>query len=236
MVTYNIHKGGRREEQLLAIGEALRGIEATVLLLQEVQGGGGERERAPQHQVIAAEGWPYTVYGGNRFYRRGHHGNAVMSRVPIVAAINHDLTAARRWESRGALQATVVVGGVEVYCFSVHLGLRRRWRWWQLGRLRELVEALPEGAPVVVGGDFNDWRGDQCAAWERRSGLSAVVPKGRRATFPARGVQLMTLDRLFVRGLEVVEARVLRGRPWSQLSDHLPVWARLRVPTQGAGE
>jgi endonuclease/exonuclease/phosphatase family metal-dependent hydrolase len=40
----------------------------------------------------------------------------------------------------------------------VHLGLREAHRQAQLTMLAEWANALPEGEPVVVAGDFNDWR------------------------------------------------------------------------------
>lgn len=49
----------------------------------------------------------------------------------------------------------------------------------------------------------------------------------------ARGAQLssrfpvLPLDRIYLRNLRVVQARVLSGLPWSLLSDHLPLLASI---------
>lgn len=43
-------------------------------------------------------------------------------------------------------------------------------------------------------------------------------------SFPAR-FPLLSLDRIYVRGLVPHHAEVLRGAPWGALSDHLPLAA-----------
>ncbi len=244
VVTYNIHKGWgawMRAPTLVAMREALQKVDADLLLLQEVVGEWRRQvhhpqwSSLPQHEFLAAGHWPYQAYVGNRFRRHSHHGNAVLSRWPIDAVCNHDLSASRRWESRGALQVTVVLPGTprrRLQVFCVHLGLLRRWRRWQLARLQQIVAAVPADEPVIVGGDFNDWRGDACRDWAPELGLTEVrqaVAMQRRRTYPARGWRFGAIDRLYVRGLKVLEAQVLAGTPWSRLSDHLPLWARLTL-------
>ena len=50
---------------------------------------------------------------------------------------------------------------------------------------------------------------------------------GRAArTFPAM-MPVLQLDRIYVRGFQVVASQVHRGKPWSKLSDHLAVSAEL---------
>ena len=47
-------------------------------------------------------------------------------------------------------------------------------------------------------------------------------------TFPA-WFPLLPLDRIYVRGFEIKEARILGGSPWSGLSDHLALYAELKI-------
>ena len=47
-------------------------------------------------------------------------------------------------------------------------------------------------------------------------------------TFPA-AKPLLRLDRIYVRGFEVVSAEVLHGIRWSRLSDHAPIVATLEL-------
>jgi endonuclease/exonuclease/phosphatase family metal-dependent hydrolase len=88
---------------------------------------------------------------------------------------------------------------------------------------------VPEKAALVVAGDFNDWRGHASAVLARELGLGEVfeLALGRAArSFPAR-LPILTLDRIYVRGLGVGEARRHAGGPWARLSDHAALAARL---------
>jgi len=243
IVSYNIHKGWGPFNRRLTIAEmreALHALGPDLVLLQEVQGvhlGHAQRHpqwpAQPQYQFLADERLPERIYGGNRFHELGHHGNAVLSRFPVQDWANHDVSA-HRWESRGILHcAFSLPNGVILHVFCVHLGLRAHWRRQQLERLRELIAALPPQVPVVVGGDFNDWGREAEEFLALPLGLQdAFTATGRRApprTYPARGLAIGRLDRLYVRGGTVRAARVLRGRPWSHLSDHLPLWIEFDV-------
>ena len=46
---------------------------------------------------------------------------------------------------------------------------------------------------------------------------------------------LLALDRIYVRGLDILEARVMDGAAWRSLSDHLGLHARLRAPRPAPG-
>lgn len=48
--------------------------------------------------------------------------------------------------------------GKAIHVMCVHLGLREAHRQAQLAMLAEWVNELPDGEPVLVAGDFNDWR------------------------------------------------------------------------------
>ena len=77
---------------------------------------------------------------------------------------------------------------------------------------------------VVVAGDFNDWRqrADQLLAG---CGLREVFvgAQGRPArSFPARW-PVLPLDRIYLRNARGRQPRILSRRPWSHLSDHLPL-------------
>ena len=59
------------------------------------------------------------------------------------------------------------------------------------------------------------------------SGMSRISPPPR--TFPS-AFPWLRLDRIYQRGFAVRSARVLRGRPWTQISDHAPIIAELELP------
>ena len=241
VVTYNIHKGfsalGRRLV-VHEIRERLQSLEPDVVFLQEVQGihhrHSTKHETWPagaQHEFLAHEG-AHTAYGMNAVYQDGHHGNAIVSRYPIVRSENLDISH-HALESRGLLHCELGVPGWDepLHCINVHLGLWARSRRFQLGWLRDrIVAAVPPNAPLVVAGDFNDWRGIATALLERELGMAEVFHRalGRHArSFPAR-LPLLSLDRIYVRGLEVGGARRLAEASWSRLSDHVALSATLR--------
>src|SRR5690606_24116397 len=102
--------------------------------------------------------WPQYAYGRNAVHPAGHHGNAVLSRWPIQVWRNHDVSMPDS-EPRGLLHCVIAVDEAwPLHVLCVHLGLRESQRQAQVRRLLELVDALPAGEPVLVAGDFNDWR------------------------------------------------------------------------------
>ncbi|HEX9180613.1 MAG TPA: endonuclease/exonuclease/phosphatase family protein, partial [Burkholderiales bacterium] len=82
---------------------------------------------------------------------------------------------------------------------------------------------------LIVAGDFNDWRGTAGEVLIENLDLVEVFEQttGRPArSFPA-AMPLLRLDRIYVRGFQVREALVHRGRPWSRLSDHAALSATM---------
>lgn len=64
-----------------------------------------------------------------------------------------------------------------------------------------------------------------------QSGLTEVFvgAHGKPArTFPAR-LPLLALDRIYVRNLTAHNPRVLTARPWSHLSDHVPLSVEIEL-------
>jgi endonuclease/exonuclease/phosphatase family metal-dependent hydrolase len=240
VVTYNIHKGFSALNRRLVvheIRERLHSLAPDVVFLQEVQGAHHRHSRrhvswpeASQHEFLAQEG-EHSAYGQNATYLDGHHGNAIVSRYPIVKSENIDISH-HTLECRGLLHCEMAVPGwrVPLHCINVHLGLWARSRRFQLEWLCERIrESVPAGAPLVVAGDFNDWRGTATAMLERELGLAEVFQGslGRHArSFPA-GLPLLALDRIYVRDLKVDGAQRLSGGPWARLSDHAALAARL---------
>ena len=204
VVTYNIHKGFSALNGRLVvheIRERLRSLSPDVVFLQEVQGAHLRHSRrhvtwpaAGQHEFLAHEGG-HSAYGMNAEYRDGHHGNAIVSRYPILRSENLDISH-HALESRGLLHCEMAVPGWKesLHCINVHLGLWARSRRFQLEWLCERIrESVPEGAPLVVAGDFNDWRGSASRMLGRELGLAEAFESahGRHAkSFPARFISL----------------------------------------------
>jgi len=232
VLTLNAHQGfsaGQRHGLLLPIRDALRTSRADLVFLQEI--GAVASPDAPVHQYeILADGvWTQHAYGRNAVAAGGHHGNALLSRHPITTWRNVDASVGLA-EPRGLLYAVIGLdGGREpLHAICLHLALRESHRRRQVDRLLDLVvHDVPDGAPLVIAGDFNDWR-ERAHRRLVLSGLEEVhaAAVGRPArTFPARAPWLR-LDRIYVRNVRHRPVKI-SARDWRMLSDHLPLAAEL---------
>ncbi len=237
VLSYNIHQGLTIHRQKIALSilkEAIRSMDADVVLLQEVAGNekGGRTET--QLEGLADSLWPYHAYQKNAVFAGGFHGNAILSRHPIKKWKHYDLTV-KPLDRRGMLHAEIFVeeSGISVDIMAIHLGLLQFERRRQLTHVCNYIEKrLPLVANCVLGGDFNDWRQLVSKRLAKKVGLQEAhlshnAKHGR--TFPAR-FPVLKLDRIYYRGLQIRQARVLKGQPWMFLSDHLPLLAEFELP------
>ncbi len=293
VLTYNIHKGkaplGMRTS-FVSLKEALQHENADLIFLQEVQGRNDlEDVLHNQPERLADALGMHVVYGRNAIRRRTDHGNALLSRYPIVYQENQDISD-HRLEQRGVLHAQVCVNNKIVHCFVVHLGLFKQSRQRQTEaislRINRMVKA---DEPIIIAGDFNDWNellsselmsildlqevfedekkridaelpsvklnfqkgfNEMNLIWQnpelknRLERLASYMSSAsfRRLmgaffierryynprTFPA-SFPWFRLDRMYQRGFEIDATEVLKGRPWSKISDHLPLSAKLKL-------
>lgn len=243
IATYNIHKGlshFNRRAMIHELRDHLRALDADIIFLQEVQGkhhGHAERfhnwPEEPQYEFLADEVWGDYAYGRNAIYDFGHHGNAILSRYPIVRAENVDVSSTL-FERRGLLHCEIRVPGMEVplHCICVHLALHERGRHYQVGSLIDRMHReVPWRAPLVVAGDFNDWRNlagrrlaESLGLNEALADRSGKPPRTYPSAFP-----LLRLDRIYVRGFRVGRTEVHHGRSWRRLSDHAALSAHLEL-------
>ena len=242
VLTLNLHKGFsalNRRFVLHEIRAAVRLVGADVVFLQEVLGAApaprgvhaSDTVTLPQYEVLADSIWPQHAYGHNAVSPSGHHGNALLSKFPIARHRNIDVSVNGR-ERRGLLHCELTVPGLAqpLHAVCVHLGLSEGQRQHQIGQLCRLLDSeVPAGAPVVVAGDFNDWRLQGHRKLQQGCALVDVHThaRGRPArTFPARH-PLLRLDRIYVRDARLHDPIALPRRPWSHLSDHTPLAAEV---------
>lgn len=243
VATYNIHKGFSRFNRRMVVHELrdrLRLLNPDIVFLQEVQGlhlGHASRHvnwpELPQHEFLAEEMWQDTAYTGHAIYEHGHHGNAILSRYPIVSRVHEDISA-HRFERRGLLHCEIMLPGAgqPVHCVCVHLALTGRHRRQQFSMLvKSLRERVPLDAPLIIGGDFNDWQNRANEVLPGELGVHEAfecVGGSPARSFPSN-YPVLRLDRIYVRGFMVTAAERHFGPPWSQISDHAALTARLSV-------
>lgn len=242
LLTLNTHKGFstfNRRFVLHELRDAVRGISPDIVFLQEVIGV-HQRHAArhanwpaqPHYHFLAESIWGSVAYGGNAVYEDGHHGNAVLSKHPILQYRNHDISLSRI-ERRGILHCVVDLPGKRVvHVICTHLSLRESHRIRQFHQICTLINAeVPSDAALFLAGDFNDWRGNAHQILKRGAGLreAFIENRGQAAlSFPAR-FPMLQLDRVYFRNARVDHCEILRHRPWSRLSDHLPLYAEARI-------
>lgn len=191
---------------------------------------------------------------GRRVDAPCEHGNGILSRYPLgnVRLIRHRRN--RRWYSlfqrllrvgeprmggRMALAADVRVGGRCLHLYSVHFESGRTNDRYQDDQALELAEDAnlrPHG--VVIGGDMNtseylgDLRhgtaNDGSTRVFREAGYAdahAALPPDGRITTPSGVV----IDLIFGKSVTFAGAGVGSRQEWGGLSDHYPVWARVRL-------
>jgi endonuclease/exonuclease/phosphatase family metal-dependent hydrolase len=241
VLTVNTHKGFtalNRRFILPELREAVRSTEADLVFLQEVQGSHDKHAsrhehwpETPHYEFLADSMWSDFAYGRNAVYPDGHHGNAILSKYPILEYRNLDISITGP-ERRGLLHCVLQVPGHDaVHAICVHLSLLESHRQLQLDLLCKLLDTLPDHAPVIIAGDFNDWqlRGNKrlarCdylhEAFERNHGVLAK-------TYPAR-FPMLRLDRVYLRNATSHAPRILGNKPWTHLSDHLPLTVEVHL-------
>ena len=238
IATYNIHKGVQgigpvRRLEIHNLGHAVEQLDADLVCLQEVRK--LHRREAnyfkrwpelPQAEFLCPGGYA-AVYQTNCTTRHGEHGNALLSRWPVVSHGHEDMSD-HRFEQRGLLHVCVQIEQRTVHVVVVHLGLIAASRGRQVDQLGRFLEReVPAREPLVVAGDFNDWGGKLRHAM---AGLGlADCARERALTYPSR-LPITQLDYVYARGLEPRGVTVPRGRIWGRMSDHLPLIAEFGFP------
>lgn len=220
VATWNIHKGVQglgpaKRLEIHNIGHAIEQLDADLVCLQEVRLHNRREAKRfarwpeqPQAEFLAPEGYE-PVYRTNAITRHGEHGNALLSRWPVLSHQHEDMSD-HRFEQRGLLHTEVQLAGRTVHVLVVHLGLVPASRVRQVVQLQDYIRReIADADPVIVAGDFNDW-GQGLTRLMARAGLQEF-DAGRTPTYPAR-LPLAQLDHVYARGLQPVSVMVPQGR------------------------
>ncbi len=241
IATFNIHKGVSHFSARFSLHhqrEILRKTTADIVFLQEVRDVHAMHSKRfeawpeqGQASFLAEAIWPDYAYGKNAVYPAGHHGNALLSKFPIIKSHNADISA-HATEERGMLHCEVQVPGWDepLHAICVHLGLFAKWRRAQLHGIAEYIDThVPSHAPLMIAGDFNDWSTRAGGSFASRLDLHEVFEQhtGKHArSFPS-WMPLLKLDRIYVRGFHIHHAEIHSGAGFLKVSDHAMLTATL---------
>jgi len=224
-VDSNLEEGGQqKKERIQRIAEFLQQTDADIVILNEVDFSSTWSGHQNQAQAIAAAaGYPFRgeqrnldfrfIYGSWKF------GNAILSRFPISSSTVIDYPPVRWWEpylvgkKRGAMFSVKLPNDQTINVVPVHLEHRS-----------EEARSTPTG---MSGTRSVEGLGNTIDLLNRSELLNGPTLEGtdNDFTYPSDEPRI-AIDWIFTtQNSELIEHRVIQ----SDLSDHLPVLARIRL-------
>jgi endonuclease/exonuclease/phosphatase family metal-dependent hydrolase len=229
VLSYNIHHGEGVDGKLdlERIAGIIRGAEADLVALQEVDRGTRRTGGVDQSAELAKLTGLHVAFGGNISFEGGDYGNAVLSRYPIKHQQNHPLPSFGPGEKRGVLEVEIELASQPLRFFATHLDHRRddRERVASAEVINQLVAASPQ-ARALLAGDLNDV--PQSATLTLLKKAWTLPHDQPLATVPVSAPRRQ-IDYVLLRpqtAWKVQEARVL-DEP--QASDHRPLLITLEA-------
>jgi endonuclease/exonuclease/phosphatase family metal-dependent hydrolase len=225
VATYNVHgcvgTDGRNDPDRVAavIGE----LDADIVALQEFTYPASVALETREPVVLTMlDGYQCALGPTRQTVTDLCFGNVLFTRHRIVEVHRIDLSMERR-EPRGALAATIEVGGALVHVLAAHLGLRIRERRFQVRQILDYVDSVRDTLFVVLG-DFNDWLPGRSVVHVLDDRLGRPP---RPASFPVFW-PVLALDRIWVHPTRALSRIFTHATPTARVaSDHLPVVADL---------
>lgn len=239
ILTYNVRRCLGTDGRLSPgrIADVIAAYEPDVVALQELDVGRARTGGIDQaHAIAQALGMQMHFHASLRVLEE-EYGNAILTHRPSRLVKAGPLPGgAGRFapEPRGALWATINLGGTDMQVITTHLGLRRNERLAQVDCLLG-PQWLGHPAcrePVILLGDFN--ASPRSRAYRRltarlRDAQAALPHQRARPTFPSR-LPMLRIDHAFVsRSVHVVRVESLRSPMARVASDHLPLMIEFQV-------
>jgi endonuclease/exonuclease/phosphatase family metal-dependent hydrolase len=237
VVTWNIERG----QQYESIFESLRGLDADVLLLQEVdrhvhRTGYRDIARDLAHALDLnwVSGGEFQEIGEGRRNRPATTGQAILSKVRITDAevLTFEAQAKWRWSINpvqprrgGRIALKARTAGVLLYNVHIESGgddslQRRQVAEVLLDQMRETSSA---NGPVLIGGDFNNGPLLRSTMFQSLSVADFTDALGSRDTRgPTAFGQRHPIDWIFLRNARGVHGRIVDTK---SASDHFAVFA-----------
>lgn len=251
VMSYNIRIGrgsdGPMQAEVIAgnmpkIAQFIRESGADIVLLQEVDVDTHRTDGMNQVTLLGELTGMHSAFGKALEAYGGDFGVAILSRYPISYVQVHKLfkpdyrnqvPAPPNWhsEQRVAMMALVETPAGPVRIIATHLGFTEDQREKQLEEIAGLVRQQPEDLPIIFGGDLNTQPQEEVLlpvrdlmqdAWKAAEHEEPADIYTYKTLEPVRTIDYLFFSHHFqMKGMEV---------PRVQLSDHLPVVARVQLP------
>lgn len=235
VLSYNIRHGRGMDEKvdMQRIARVINAVEPDIVALQEVDRGverSGKIDEPAELAELTGTAW---VFERNIPYQGGDYGNALLTKLPIVARKNVHLPSHYEGEQRGCLvvDLTLPGGSGTIRVLATHLDYRPDdgERLASAALIDEVVAEHPD-RPTILMGDLNA-RPDSTTL-ERLDQTWTRINAEPLPTYPS-GEPNRQIDYILVRPegtWRVVEVRVI-DEPVA--SDHRPIFAVLEfVPAE----
>jgi endonuclease/exonuclease/phosphatase family metal-dependent hydrolase len=225
VATYNVHRwtghNGRGEPDPARACFVISELAADVIALQEVL---RPQDGDDPLEALADRLGLHVAFAATRQHRHGELGNAILSRWPIGSVFVLDLSYSRM-ERRLAMAAQLPYAGGVLDVVATHLALGDRTRHRQVRSL--LDHPRLQGAPTLLLGDLNAWR--RCKATRALEDELGCHGEPFPPSFPAAR-PVLALDRIYSRGVRILDVGTHASAAARRASDHLPVVARVELP------
>ena len=227
VASYNMRKSigtdrRRRPERTLAV---LAEIDADVIALQEADRRFGTRAAVLSDHLLGDHGSWKAIPFGMRQRSSGWHGNSLLVRAD-AQVLDCEAIHLPALEPRGAVMADVRIRGEVIRVVGMHLDLSGLWRRRQAHAIITHLAASTRQYPTVLMGDLNEWSANS-GCLRDFAGHFDFAETGK--SFHARK-PVARLDRIMAsRDLRFEDAGVHDSPASRTASDHLPVWATVRL-------
>tara|TARA_R110000782_G_scaffold78276_4_gene155111 strand:- start:50376 stop:51080 length:705 start_codon:yes stop_codon:yes gene_type:complete len=226
IASYNIRKAigtdrRRNPERILAV---LAEVDADIVVLQEADRRFGPRMAAiPPMLLLHHSDYkhaPLNVQTDSI----GWHGNAILVRKSAEILMS-DIIHLPYLEPRGAVVAEVALDDSKLRLFGMHLDLSGLWRRRQAAAVLH-AHMQSDALPTLLAGDLNEWSAARgCLADFGKHFHFAPCGRSYHAQRPVAQLdRIMHCDRFKLVDCGVHESAIAR-----RASDHLPIWADVRI-------
>ncbi len=227
VLTYNIRHGLGMDNKinLQRIAGIILASGADICALQEVDRCNPRSKMLHQAKKLAQLTNMYYVFKANMHFGLLQYGNAILSRLPLIAQCNYRLPGGR--EKRGLLKTVIALGGKKLNIFNTHLGLNQEERLEQVQTVKDVI-AQTNGV-VILTGDFNEESHQPAVKMLLADGRLAdclPMPNEPGLTYPADKPQKKIDYIIADKNCTVISAKAIP----SLASDHLPYFCELKIP------